>query len=131
MCTLNLRVFRNKLKRKATHKYIREHNIDIACFQETHITSKMVADIERERKGTVLSRTGTQKTNILVTLKSPNIRPENTELIASRNRILVTKVKAHTSDSVTAKCYAPFATLEKTQFLQLLKRTLQTDGGRF
>ena len=47
-CTLNVRGFRNKLKRKATYKYIREHNIDIACFQETYITSDIVADIERE-----------------------------------------------------------------------------------
>ena len=61
ICTLNVRGFRNKLKRKATYKYIREHNIDVACFQETYITSEIDADIEREWKGTVLFRTGTQK----------------------------------------------------------------------
>ena len=61
ICTLNVRGFRNKLKSKATYKYIREQNIDVACFQETYITSEIVADIEREWKGTVLSRTGTQK----------------------------------------------------------------------
>ena len=127
ICTLNVRGFRNKLKRKATYKYIREHNIDVACFQETYITSEIVADIEREWKGTVLSRTGTQKSNGLVTLVSPNIRPENTELIASSDRILVAKVKGHTSDYVIANCYAPCATPEKTQFLELLKRTLQTN----
>ena len=91
ICTLNVRGFRNKSKRKATYNYIREHNIDVACFQETYITSEIVADIEREWKGTVLSRTETQQSNGLVTLVSPNIRPENTELIASSDRILVAK----------------------------------------
>ena len=36
-------------------------------------------------------------------------------------------MKAHTSDYVIANCYAPCATPEKTQFLELLKRTLQTN----
>ena len=61
--TLNVRGLNNKSKRRVLYNYLRKHKIDVACLQETYVKKDTIQEIEREWRGKIFHKQGTNRSN--------------------------------------------------------------------
>ena len=123
--TLNVRGLNNKPKRRVLYNHLKTHKIDIACLQETYIKKDTLQEIEREWRGKIFHKQGTNRSNGLLILVSNRIMHEEMEIIKQTERILILKVKINNTVHTIVNCYAPNTTTEKIQFFRQLEEEIQ------
>ena len=130
ICSLNTNGIRNRKKRHTLFKYIKDKKYDIACLQETFITSDVKDLWEREWGGTLIFSPGTTNSlGQLVLFKKNFPFAVDIELIC--NRLISFSFSTDKGLINVVNAYAPTVAGEKKPFLDLLSNHLSTLQGDF
>ena len=89
--TLNIRGFKNNLKKEALLSFLNETNLDIIALQETHLSHKDYASFKWN--GSVIYSEGTNHSLGLSILFNKSINSNNIKKIFSDERILLCSYK--------------------------------------
>ena len=121
--SLNARGLKNKLKRTAIFNYLKQHRIDIACIQESHVMDNDVVTWEKQWGGKILYNKGTSKSRGEMILISKHFSG-SVKLEKCQDRLITVLVEYGEIHLVLANIYAPNDTAEKIRFFNILQTIL-------
>ena len=125
ICTLNVRGIRNKQKRYNIFSKLKKSKYDIMAMQETHMTDQEKKLIDEGWGENYHFCKGTNRSKGLITLFSKKIKKENTEIVYSKERIIVSKIKIGESHIYVINVYGPCNESEKFIFMDNIKKELE------
>jgi len=124
--TFNSIGLRNKKKRLAVFKTLKEEKVDVIALQETYLLEIDSLTIDREWGGKIFIAQGTNRSKGLMFLFSKSIEElYNIEVLFSSDRLILIKISGDTESGIlVANVYAPCKNNDKISFLQEIYTTL-------
>ena len=113
ICSLNVRGFKNNLKRKTMIRYLKKQSYDIIALQETYINNDEARKFEREMGFIYHHTSGIGRSRGLVTAFSRKIESNSVKLIFKTDRILISEIHLKNKRNFIVNIYAPCADEEK------------------
>ena len=123
--TLNCNGLRNKLKRKAVFSFLKKQKINIACVQETYITTEDIDMWKREWGGEVFYTPGSHYSKGLITLIDKKFEVQTVSYKSVSDRILCISLSYLEKCISILNVYAPNIDKEKSEFLHDLESYIQ------
>ena len=123
IASLNARGLKNKLKRTAIFKTLKEQKFDFVCIQEAHIMEKDVSVWEKQWGGKIFYQEGTNHSKGELILVSKHFDGIVTHE-KSQDRLIIVSVKQGNMSFYLANAYAPNISNEKIRFFNVLQNVL-------
>lgn len=121
--SLNARGLKNKLKRTAIFNYLKQHRVDIACIQESHVIENDVVTWEKQWGGKILYNKGTSKSRGEMILISKHFSG-SVKIEKCQDRLIIVSIEYGEIHFVLVNIYAPNDTTEKIRFFNILQTIL-------
>ena len=129
--SLNVRGLKNSKKRRAIFFKLKKENYDIIGLQETHLTDADKNIILREWGAKFYISGGSNKSKGLLTLFGKSINFENTSLLFSNDRFLISSLNSNGAKLLLANIYGACNNEEKFIFLNNLNSTIETNKQKY
>ena len=120
LTTWNVQGLNNTNKRQTVLRILKKRKINIIALQECYISDKNISLIINEWQGAVHYTSSTGRSKGLITLFSPDIKPETILLTVKKERYIISEIIVGSQKLAIINIYAPCEEKEKINILNEL-----------